>query len=84
MQSLEERFRSGSPPYRLEPTGEGGFTLIRDEERADEFSRLVADLLALPAHDFIVIPTSDGNLGYRRAIILPLFDKLHVRTTPFP
>lgn len=73
MQSLRQRFEAGSPPYAVELIREGGFTLIRDELRAVEFSLLIRELLETPNKDFVVLPTSDGNLGYKRAIILPLF-----------
>lgn len=75
MKSLQARFEAGCPPWLLEPINDSGFTLIRDEGRAVEFSQRVRELLETRHKEFVVLPTSDGNLGYKRAIILPLFDK---------
>jgi len=72
MTSSLHRLAAGSPYYRVEPTGEGGFVIIRDDRYAEDFSRIVRNLMNCPSTDFIVLPTHDGRRGYARAVILPL------------
>lgn len=46
--------------------------IIRDDRYAEDFSRIVRNLMNCPSTDFIVLPTHDGRRGYARAVILPL------------
>jgi len=46
--------------------------IIRDDRYAEDFSRIVRNLMHCPSNDFIVLPTHDGRRGYARAVILPL------------
>ncbi len=72
MGSLLDRLKAGSTAYTVEPTGDGGFVLVRDEKHAEEFTALVRDLLNRPTTEFVLLPTTDGHAGYERAVILPL------------
>ena len=72
MGCLLERLKAGSTAYNVEPTGDGGFILVRDIEHAEEFTNLVRDLINRPTDEFVILPTSDGHTGYERAVILPL------------
>ncbi|WP_433949998.1 hypothetical protein [Brevundimonas bullata] len=67
-----ERLKAGSTAYNVEPTGDGGYILVRHEEHAEEFTQLVRDLINQPTDEFVILPTSDGETGYERAVILPL------------
>ncbi|QCQ99135.1 MULTISPECIES: hypothetical protein [unclassified Brevundimonas] len=67
-----ERLKAGSTAYNVEPTGDGGFILVRDIEHAEEFTNLVRALINRPTDEFVILPTSDGHTGYERAVILPL------------
>lgn len=72
MGRLLDRLKAGSAAYNVEPTGEGGFVLVRDDEHAEEFSCLVRELINRPTDEFIILPTGDGHAGYESAVILPL------------
>ena len=38
MGRLLERLKAGSTAYNVEPTGDGGFILVRDNDHAEEFT----------------------------------------------
>jgi len=71
MGRLLDRLKAGSPSYAVEPTQEG-FVLVAESHHRDEFDDLVRDLMATSSDEFVVIPVSDGSVGYERAVILPL------------
>lgn len=72
MGRLLDRLKAGSTAYNIEPTSEGSLVLVRDAAHAEEFSRLVRELINHPTDEFIVLPTGDGHAGYESAVILPL------------
>ncbi|NBW08187.1 MAG: hypothetical protein EBR82_09190 [Caulobacteraceae bacterium] len=72
MGRLFDRLKAGAAEYTVEPTGEGGFVLIRNDEHSEAFARLVRDLINYPNDEFAMLPTGDGRGGYERVVILPL------------
>jgi len=72
MGRLLERLTSGAVEYTVEPTGDGGFVLIRNDEHSEAFARIVRDLINYPNDEFAVLATGDGRDGYERIVILPL------------
>ncbi len=72
MGRLLDRLTAGSAAYNVEPSGDGGYVLVRDDGHAEEFSKLVRNLIDLPTDEFVILPISDGHTGYERAVILPM------------
>ncbi len=67
LKSLRER----SAIYEIEETSVG-FTLIRRGEHHELFNDLASRVINAPQSDFVVFPTTDGNDGYDRLVIVPL------------
>ena len=59
-----------SSTYAVERTAEG-FVLVAGADHRLEFSALIRGLLDEPSDEFVILPVSDGGMGYERAVILP-------------
>ncbi|WGM45859.1 hypothetical protein KOAAANKH_00723 [Brevundimonas sp. NIBR10] len=63
---------AGSAAYTVESTGEGGIVLVRQDSHAEEFSRLVRDLINTPNDEYVILPSRDARSEYERVVVLPL------------
>lgn len=69
MGRLIEKITAGSRAYAVQKY-DGGYILVSDAARGEEFSEFVRELLNHPTDEFVVLPISDGHMGYERAVIL--------------
>ncbi len=67
LKSLRER----SAIYEIEETSVG-FTLIRRGEHHELFNDLARRVINAAQSDFVVFPTTDGDGGYDRLVIVPM------------
>ena len=70
MARIMDRLRAGSPVFAVERSG-GGYVLVGRPDHRKEFNELVRELLNSDPDDCVILPVTDGGLGYERAIILP-------------
>lgn len=71
MAGVLDRLVSGSPLFEVE-RAEEGYVLVADPLHHEEFTQMVRDLLNHDTDEFVVLPVTDGNRGYDRAVILPI------------
>ncbi len=71
MGRIFDKLKKDHPAYRLEPV-DGGFMLVRKENRAAEFNEFARELINYDGQDVAVFPTPDGGRGYERLFLLPL------------
>lgn len=68
-----DRLKAGSQIHKVERAGDG-YVLVAHQGRYAEFSDLVRDLLDHDTDEFVILPVTDGGVGYDRAIIVPFQD----------
>ena len=71
MQDLLATIQTGSDLFHVEAS-DNGWTIFPQTGRERAFTEMIGELAFRPNDEFAIIPLSDGNLGYERAIVLPL------------
>jgi hypothetical protein len=66
-----DRLSRDDPAYEL-MASDDGYTLIGRAGHEDEFNELARDLIDNAGNEFVVLPSSDGQVGYERVFIIPI------------
>ncbi|WP_404418544.1 hypothetical protein [Brevundimonas vesicularis] len=66
-----DKLSRDDPAYELSASDDG-YTLISRAGHEDEFNELARDLIDNAGSEFVVLPSSDGQVGYERVFIIPI------------